>query len=407
MLFSSSGELLVVASFLLLQLLLRQWTRNAFQKGLLLLGNLVILSTVLTWATLLMHGSITLVIYLLGRYVSRTGVSRGKALTATGIITVILLFCVRSYPKTFGISSFQLTDDPGTLLQRLGISYIMFRHIQFLVDSFKRKIRHFAFIDYLNFVLFFPNFLAGPIDVYNNFKRWSDRPEDTFKKALILPGLGRIMVGFIKKYALVPLIYVSAISYEPWLETLGGAGALLMSLLYYSMYIYLDFSGYSDIAIGSGYLMGVRTPENFRMPYLATNISDFWRRWHITFSTFLRELIFKPIVKGISRWKIKPPRLAVSIIGYILTFFICGVWHGDTSNFIWWGLWHGVGLSVYKAWSSTKLHDRIHTSFGKKKLDWMLSVVGWLLTFSFVTFGWVFFNYANQDLETALKLLLP
>ena len=322
-----------------------------------------------------------------------------------GVLIVVLGFCIRSFPKAFGIDSFQITSDPSSIIQRLGISYIMFRHIQFIVDSYKKKIKAYAFIDYINFIFFFPNFLAGPIDVYNNFKRWSDKKSGKFKSALILPGIGRILIGFIKKYAIVPIIYAYAINYEPLMESMGNVSAILLSLVYYSLYIYLDFSGYSDIAIGSGYIMGIRTPENFKIPYLTTNIADFWKRWHITFSNFLRDLIFKPIVKGISKWRIKPPRLVISIIGYILTFFICGIWHGDTVNFVYWGLWHGVGLSIYKAWSLTSFHTKMHLSFSEKKMKWLLNLSGFIITFGFVTFGWIFFNYSGKDLSLIFELL--
>ncbi|MDX2362265.1 MAG: MBOAT family O-acyltransferase [Crocinitomicaceae bacterium] len=405
MFFTSSGEFFVIAAYLILQLLVRRFLGNKMNKGLLLVGNIVLLSTMVTYYTLGIHVLLSLLVYLIGKQISKPSYSRAKRLTIIAVVSIIGLYCVRAYPAAFGINSFQLTSDPRSIIQRLGISYIMFRHIQFLVDSYKGKIRAYAFIDYVNFILFFPNFLAGPIDVYNNFKRWSDRQNGKIKNALILPGIGRILIGFIKKFALVPLIYASAVSYEPFLETMEPVQAILLSLVYYSLYIYLDFSGYSDIAIGSGYIMGIRTPENFKMPYLSTNIADFWRKWHITFSDFLRELIFKPIVKGMAKWKIKLPRLSVSVIGYILTFFICGIWHGDTANFVYWGLWHGVGLSIYKLWSSTTIHDKVHASLKKAKMKWFSDLVGFGITFCFVTFGWVFFHYSKQDLSDIFEIL--
>lgn len=405
MLFSSSSELLIVSIFLIIQLLFRTYLSKTFNKTTLLVGNILILSTVISTYTIGLHITLGILIYFSGKFISRNKGSRAKVFSAITILLVILGFALRSFPKAFGIESFQLNSDPSSIIQRLGISYIMFRHIQFIVDSYKQKINSFNLIDYINFLLFFPNFLAGPIDVYNNFTRWSNKENGKLKKALILPGLGRILIGFIKKYFLVPFIYAYAVSYEPLAESMGQTPGILMSLVVYSVYIYLDFSGYSDIAIGSGYIMGIRTPENFNSPYLTTNIADFWRRWHITFSDFLRELIFKPIVKGISSWRIKPPRLIISIIGYILTFFICGIWHGDTVNFVYWGLWHGVGLAVYKAWSLSTLHTKLHSASDKKFYSILITTSGFLITFSFVSFGWMFFHYSGSDLTLVFDLL--
>ena len=379
-----------------------QWS-----KFWLLIGNLVILSTMVSYHTLGVHILISGAVFGLGKFISTGDNQRARFVTGFSILALVVLFFIRNYPKALGIESFQLTSDPSSIIQRLGISYILFRHIQFLVDSFKKRIRVYSLLDYINFILFFPNFLAGPIDKYNNFKTGMDRPFGRLRKSLILPGLGRILMGFIKKYALVPLIYADAVHYNELVLEHGESMGVLLNLLYFSLYIFLDFSGYSDIAIGSGYLMGVRTPENFMMPYLANNIADFWRRWHMTFSEFLRELIFKPIVKGISKSRTKWPRLSVSIIGYILTFVLCGIWHGDTVNFIYWGLWHGIGLSVYKAWSGSGVRKKLSTSLEKKSLSWLGNGVAVLITFLFVTFGWVFFQYTGKDLSIAINFLMP
>lgn len=405
MFFSSGSELFLVAFFLIIQLVIRRFTPSWTNKLLLLIGNVVVLSTILSLYTIGVHLIVSVFVYLLGKHISKEEIRGKKKLAFLAVFVIILGFCIRSFPKAFGIESFQLTSDPSSIIQRIGISYIMFRHIQFIVDSYKQKVVSYAFIDYINFILFFPNFLAGPIDVYNNFKHWSDKNNGRIKSALILPGIGRILIGFIKKYALVPFIYTYAISYEPLVEITGDTFGILLSLVFYSLYIYLDFSGYSDIAIGSGYIMGIRTPENFKTPYLTTNIADFWKRWHITFSEFLKNLIFKPIVKSISSWRIKPPRIAISIIGYILTFFICGIWHGDTVNFIYWGLWHGVGLSIYKVWSLSTMHSKLHGFMYQKNIHWLLTLSGFIITFSFVTFGWIFFNYSGRNLTLIFEVL--
>lgn len=405
MLFSSGGEFVLVAGFLILQLLLRMYLPVKFSKTFLFFGNIFLLSTMITYGTILIHLLVGILVYMGGRYIARNRSIKGKAISAMIVLILVFLFVMRAFPKPFGFDSFQLMSSPESIIARLGISYILFRHIQYIVDCYKGKIKSFSLIDYVNFILFFPNFLAGPIDKYNNFKRWQDRHDGKIKRSLLLPGVGRITIGYIKKFLIVPLIYSYATNYQVFAESMDASLAIVLSLCVYSVYIYLDFSGYSDIAIGSGYIMGVRTPENFNMPYLTSNIADFWRKWHMTFSEFLRELIFKPIVKGISKWPIKLPRLSVSIIGYILTFFICGIWHGETVNFVYWGLWHGFGLSVYKFWSGTNVRSRWVNNLELKRRIWIKDWLGIVLTFCFVTFGWMFFHYKGEELTLVFETL--
>ncbi|NRA11808.1 MAG: MBOAT family protein [Crocinitomicaceae bacterium] len=291
------------------------------------------------------------------------------------------------------------------IIQRLGISYILFRNIQSIVDTLKGKFKPSNPIDYINFILFFPNFLAGPIDTFSNFKRQFERKEGKIKRALIWPGIGRITLGFAKKYLLIPMFSIYALSYEPLMEYMPPQAAILLSITCFSAYIYLDFSGYSDIAIGTGYIMGIRTPENFNSPYLSANIATFWKNWHMTFSKFLRDLIFIPIIKLLNKTGLKSSRTLVTIIGYLLTFFICGIWHGDTVNFVYWGLWHAFGLSIYKLWSSSRLHNKLHNSNSRIRKN-TLTISGVTLTFLFVSFGWLFFHYSGEGLTTVFNLLI-
>ena len=397
MFFSSGGEFFLVAVFILIQLVLRLTGNQLLAKGWLLIGNLVLLLTLLSPFTLGYLVAVSSLVFGVGYFINKTNATTAKRVATGTVVLLIAEFCVRNYPdlyKAIDLPVFNARKPTEWLLSRLGMSYILFRHIQYIVDSYKGKIKKYNWLDYVNFILFFPNFLAGPIDVYNNFKRWQDKPEGQFKRALLWPGVARVFMGLIKKYAIVPLFFTEATDYTLLEADYGFGAGISMSLALYSIYIYLDFSGYSDIAIGTGYILGVRTPENFQSPYFATNIADFWRRWHITFSTFLRELIFKPIVKTIGKKLSSWPRLSVSIIGYILTFVICGIWHGHTNNFLYWGLWHGIGLAVYKAWSMSglrnKLEEALSGSSASRAFSYSIAV---LINFVFVTVGWVFFNY--------------
>jgi alginate O-acetyltransferase complex protein AlgI len=176
--------------------------------------------------------------------------------------------------------------------------------------------------------------------------------------------------------------------------------AVLLSLLTYSAYIFLDFSGYSDIAIGTAYMIGIKTPENFNAPYLSLNISDFWKRWHITFSSFLTLYVFKPIIKLLNSVIHPKRRLLVSVLGYLLTFIICGLWHGSTINFLYWGLWHGIGLAIYKIWD---VKIKPNKTFFASEAYKGISIA---ITFIFVTVGWLFFHYSTEQLAEIFELIL-
>lgn len=249
---------------------------------------------------------------------------------------------------------------------------------------------------YLNYLFFFPTFMAGPIDTLNNFHYWLTTTRVRFNRRMLLAGIGRIFIGALKTLLIVPLIKPFAIDYQILMPQLGVWGAVISAALLYSLYIYIDFSGYCDMAIGMAYMMGIRTPENFNNPYFSTNISEFWKRWHITFSTFLKIYVFKPVIALLNRLPIAKWRMLVSVTAYLVTFLVCGLWHGSTVNFVLWGLWHGIGLSVYKIFTYKKT---------AKPLTLPRKIAGIGGTFLFVTVGWIFFNYPIDNLLTMFKLL--
>ena len=404
MFFSSGAEIVFIVAFLIIQLIVRNYFAQNIQRLTLFIGNILLLSTIINYTSLTLHSGLSVLAFLTMLWISKTNRNKGVIVAATSILIIITLFVLRNYPKPFGFDTYQIGSSPDMIIQRLGISYILFRNIQSIVDTLKGKFKPTNPIDYINFILFFPNFLAGPIDTFANFKRQFERKEGKIKRALIWPGIGRITLGFVKKYLVIPMFSLYALSYEPFMESMSPQVAIILSTFCYSAYIYLDFSGYSDIAIGTGYIMGIRTPENFNSPYLSTNIATFWKNWHMTFSQFLRDLIFKPIVQLLNKAGLKSFRTLVTIIGYLLTFFICGIWHGDTVNFVYWGLWHAFGLSMYKLWSTSRLHFKLHNSENVIQKN-TLTISGMTLTFLFVSMGWLFFHYSGEGLTTAFNLL--
>ena len=387
MLFSSYTEFGTVLLFLCIHFILRIFKLNIPLKAWLFIGNFAVLSMVLKIESWIAHVLISALVFFLSQWMNKVSRIKAKRILATTITLLVIGFIIRNY------------SSGNSFLVRLGLSYILFRHIQFLLDSYRQKVQVFSLLDYINFILFFPNFLSGPIDTYINFKRWIDKPMGNASNALILPGIAKIGLGVIKKFGFVPLVMTYAVDYNTLTPEYGMALGLLLSLFSYSAYIYLDFSGYSDIAIGTGYLIGVRTPENFRSPYLSSDISEFWQRWHMTFSLFLRNNIFKPSLYLINTYFFSAPRLLVSSFGYIITFVICGLWHGNTLNFVYWGLWHGVGLVILKLYGQylkPQLSGKSATLYNGLMIP---------VTFIYVSIGWAFFHYNHEQLVEIIKAL--
>jgi D-alanyl-lipoteichoic acid acyltransferase DltB (MBOAT superfamily) len=180
----------------------------------------------------------------------------------------------------------------------------------------------------------------------------------------------------------------------------------LWALLYgYAFRLYFDFAGYTDIAIGVGLLLGVRLTENFKRPYLKTNITTFWQSWHITLSDWARFYIFSPLSRSLLRRKPRPsPRLIV-FLGLMATMLTIGLWHGIGWTFVIWGAWHGLGLFIHKVWSDrTRKWYRGLAEHPRKKRAWTL--FAWFITFQFVVLGWVWFLLPDAGLAAPTFLRL-
>lgn len=374
--------------------------RWIFQKGwlnnlVILLGNALVLTCLVRPNSLLILMVVAVVCYGAGLLLYRK--PRGWLL-ALVLILLIALFAIRQYPlvwRWFGEFWTHSMKKPFFSVQKLGLSYILFRLIHWLVECHKRTVRSQNFLSYINYLFFFPTFMAGPIDTFNNFHYWVQNTHVRYNARMLLAGVGRIFMGAVKTLLLVPLMLPYATNYHTLLPNMVPWGAVLCAAVLYSFYIYIDFSGYCDLAIGMAYMMGIRTPENFNNPYLSANIAEFWKRWHITFSTFLKIYVFKPIISLLNRFPIRKFRMVVSVIAYLLTFLVCGLWHGSTLNFVLWGLWHGLGLSVYKIFT---FHHPIKPTRTNR-------IIGIVVTFVFVTIGWIFFNYPEKELWAMINLL--
>jgi D-alanyl-lipoteichoic acid acyltransferase DltB (MBOAT superfamily) len=260
----------------------------------------------------------------------------------------------------------------------VGISFFTFESMSYVIDVYRRDIEpHPSYLEYLCFVAFFPHLVAGPIV----------RPRDLLPQlanpARFNPdhgseGLFLIAIGLLKKVAIgdyLALNLVDRVFDSPFYYSSLECYAAIVG---YAVQIYCDFSGYTDIAIGSALLLGIRFPPNFASPYQASNIQDFWRRWHISLSTWLRDYLYVPL-GGNRKGPIR------TYINLMLTMLIGGLWHGASWTFVIWGGLHGVGLAVTRAWQR-RFGDGDNKGISKRR------ILGVLLTFHFVCLCWVFFR---------------
>lgn len=283
-----------------------------------------------------------------------------------------------------------LMAEVGTPQNRLsivlpvGISFFTFQLISYLVDRLRNDAPTYPFRRFLLFVVFFPHLVAGPIVRHNELIPQFDRdPLRAGYDQRIGMGLILFSIGFAKKVLFADRL---AEVVNPIFASVSGGASLSFgqswtALLGFSLQIFLDFSAYTDMAIGIAMVFGLVLPENFRKPYLATNIREFWRRWHISLSRFLRDYLYIPL--GGSR-----NGTARFVVATIITMAMCGLWHGAGWMFVAWGIWHGIGLVICRGWQSLSIP--------------LPSSIGWLLTTVFVVFGWTLFR--APDLSTFVSI---
>lgn len=262
------------------------------------------------------------------------------------------------------------------ILLPLGISFFTFQQLAFVVDTYKNKGRLPKFLDYCNFVTFFPQLIAGPIVLPEEMlPQFEDKANRNPRAKNLFDGIFIFSVGLAKKVIIADSIAVFAnAGYNLDLPHYTMAEAWLISLSY-TFQLYFDFSGYCDMAIGIGKMFNINLPLNFNAPYRATNFQDFWRRWHMTLNRFLTQYVYIPL--GGSRRKEVRIYFNIGIV-----FLISGIWHGAGWTFVVWGICHGIGVMIHRIW--------------KKKGYSMPSWLGMFITFFFINILWVLFRADNM-----------
>jgi alginate O-acetyltransferase complex protein AlgI len=274
---------------------------------------------------------------------------------------------------------------PGAFLP-LGVSFFTFEFIHYAADRYNNRVERGTLGEYLAFIFFFPTMVAGPIKRFQDFVPCLRNPSRDWATDWNR-GITRIHVGLVKKFAVADLLTCFTDHLNQTDISQAQRWALVLWLFAYGWKIYFDFSAYSDIAIGSGRLFGVKIPENFDWPYFRTNITEFWRHWHISLYKWLVDYVFVPL--GGSRGT-----TAFVCRNVMIVMLISGIWHGAGLNFVIWGAWHGALLVIHRLYSGRReqMGQCVPTSRTRK-------FAAWLLTYVSVNLGWAFFA---MDVETAL-----
>ena len=326
--------------------------------------------------------SLTIANWLIALWFGRTGARWIPVLGVIGNLAVLGLF---KYADFLRGTIFDLTHQPWqpwSLILPLGISFFVFQKISYLIDL-RRGDRHiYSFLDFCMFVGFFPQLIAGPLVRHNEIiHQFQANPRSPAMWENLSRGFTLFIIGVTKKVAIADTL---ALSIDP---LFGKATALSAAEAWtaaggYTLQIYFDFSGYSDMALGLALMFGLRLPVNFDAPYRAVSIRDFWRRWHMTLSRFLRDYLYIPL--GGSHCG--PLRQAANVI---VTMLLGGLWHGAAWTFVVWGGLHGAALALSHLWEKAGLR--------------MPAILGWLLTLLFVMACWVLFR--APDFATAGDIL--
>jgi alginate O-acetyltransferase complex protein AlgI len=376
--------------FFTMVILVRHFIRNfTVEKWFLLVASYVFyMSWNIPFAFLILFTS--LVDYFVGVGLGRIqGQRKREVLLVVSIVANLGVLAYFKYTNFFldnvslGLDSlgFHVPRWHYEIILPVGISFFTFQSMTYTIETYRRKIKpSHSPRDFLLFVAFFPQLLAGPINrAADLLPQFSRRIRATALDFEI--GLAQFALGAVKKLVIsdriaphVDLIFGSPGSYDGF--------TLLQGLLGYAIQIYCDFSGYSDMAIGCARMMGFRFMENFQMPYSAVSITEFWRRWHISLSTWFRDYLYIPL--GGNR---RGP--ALTYVNLMLTMLLCGLWHGASWNFVFWGGIHGVSLAIHRGWKSW---DPLSSLKNRQTFQFVWTLFSRLLTLGVVLVGWLFFR---------------
>ena len=295
-----------------------------------------------------------------------------------GIVLVILPLVVYKIGAVFD----------QNLMGFLGISYITFKAVQVIIEIRDEVITEMNFVDYLYFLVFFTPFTSGPIDRSRRFTEDANRIYTRGEYAdLLARGILLLLVGAVYQKVL-GTVFFSYFTPAPmgdgpwWHELLAQVKDAYM----YGFYLFFDFAGYSLMAMGASYCFGIKTPRNFRAPFLALDVREFWDRWHMTLSTWLRDFVFMRVVKSATRRKLFKDRLHTACFGYLANFMLMGAWHGLTVDYLVYSAYYGVLMGATDVYQKKSQFHKAH-----KKKRWY-KVLQWAVTINLVMLGMAIFS---------------
>ncbi|WP_195594837.1 D-alanyl-lipoteichoic acid biosynthesis protein DltB [Streptococcus oralis] len=290
--------------------------------------------------------------------------------------------------KVFALTSLHL-------LAFIGISYMSFKTIQIMLEISDGLIKEKISVkDYLQFLLFFPTVSAGPIDRSRRFlKEINDVMPRKEYLELAGDGVYRIVLGLLYKVVLSTYVYQILLA-------LSNTGTVVYSIKYmylYTLYLFFDFAGYSLMAVGSSNILGIQTPMNFNKPFLSVDIKDFWTRWHITLSTWLRDFVFSRVLMQVIRKKWFKNRLHNATYAYMVNMLVMGFWHGLSVSYILYGFYHGVLMAGFE------VYQKKSNFYKKNKNKNWYKLLSWFVTMNLVMIG--FFIFSGEPYKILLTIL--
>lgn len=339
-------------------------------------------------------------VYIAGTFIGKSD-KNGKLFLKLMLVWLIGSLCVFKYThlavnSMFKVGSYFSLVSETTFTKiaiPLGLSYIMFRLIHYIVEIYRKTLPEHSFWDMALYVFFFPTFIAGPVDRFQRIQ-----PQIAEKKPFDLSdinnGLFRIVSGMLKKFVVADTLTRIVM---PVLSSPGDYSRLLVLLSVYGMAIrlYMDFSGYTDMALGVARLFGYKIMENFNYPFFQKNIAMFWRNWHISVYSFIRDYFFFPLF-GYRASQVK------IYIGIFITMFVFMMWHDANMSFLILALYHGGGLVAWHLFQELKgKYPKLRRAVDKKYLD----PVSVLLTFTFVGFSFAFFGFSANEISSIMHRL--
>ena len=349
-----------------------------------------ILSLSILFAGAIYGKSKSMVVYLLAfiiyQYVlvfiaQRMDLKRLKPLVMLSILPLVV-------NKVFAITQLHL-------LAFIGISYMSFKTIQIMLEISDGLIKEKISVkDYLQFLLFFPTVSSGPIDRSRRFLKEINEvmPRKDYLE-LAGDGIYRIVLGLLYKVVLSTYVYQILLA-------LSNTGTVVYSIKYmylYTLYLFFDFAGYSLMAVGSSNVLGIQTPMNFNKPFLSIDIKDFWTRWHITLSTWLRDFVFSRVLMQVIRKKWFKNRLHNAAYAYMVNMLVMGFWHGISVSYIAYGFYHGILISGFE------IYQKKSTFYKKHKNKTWYKLISWFVTMNLVMVG--FFIFSGEPYKIIMAIL--